>query len=92
MERSEILAAMGGLKLFGMKAAYDEIVATAVKRQPRGRGRTSLWRNLPLIEHDPDPGERVTFDGGEVFIPERLGEAAGVSFRQRAPSAFRQPA
>ncbi len=24
---------MGGLKLFGMKAAYDEIVATAVKRQ-----------------------------------------------------------
>src|SRR5689334_19427971 len=33
MERSEILAAMSGLKLFGMKAAYDEIVATAVKRQ-----------------------------------------------------------
>ena len=33
MERTEILAAMGGLKLFGMKAAYDEIVATAVKRQ-----------------------------------------------------------
>ena len=33
MERSEILTAMGGLKLFGMKAAYDEIVATAVKRQ-----------------------------------------------------------
>jgi hypothetical protein len=26
MERSEILDAMGGLKLFGMKAAYDEIV------------------------------------------------------------------
>ena len=25
MERSEILAAMGRLKLFGMKAAYDEI-------------------------------------------------------------------
>jgi len=33
MERSEILAAMGELKLYGMKAAYDEIVATAVKRQ-----------------------------------------------------------
>ena len=33
MERSEILDAMSGLKLFGMKAAYDEIVATAVKRQ-----------------------------------------------------------
>jgi DNA replication protein DnaC len=33
MERSQILATMGGLKLFGMKAAYDEIIATAVKRQ-----------------------------------------------------------
>jgi len=33
MDRSEILDAMTGLKLFGMKAAYDEIVTTAVKRQ-----------------------------------------------------------
>jgi DNA replication protein DnaC len=33
MERTEILAAMGGLKLFGMRAAYDEIVAMAIKRQ-----------------------------------------------------------
>jgi DNA replication protein DnaC len=33
MERSQILETMSGLKLFGMKAAYDEIIATAVKRQ-----------------------------------------------------------
>jgi hypothetical protein len=33
MERSEILATMGELKLYGMKAAFDQIVATAVKRQ-----------------------------------------------------------
>ncbi len=33
MERSDILTAMGSLKLYGMKAAYDEILATAVKRQ-----------------------------------------------------------
>ncbi len=33
MERSEILATMVDLKLFGMKAAFDEIVTTAVKRQ-----------------------------------------------------------
>jgi DNA replication protein DnaC len=33
MERTEILAAMGGLKLFGMRSAYDEIMATAVKRK-----------------------------------------------------------
>jgi len=33
MERSEILTAMGDLKLYGMKAAFDEIITTAVKRQ-----------------------------------------------------------
>jgi DNA replication protein DnaC len=33
MERTEILTTMGALKLFGMKAGYDEIVSTAVKRQ-----------------------------------------------------------
>ena len=33
MERSEILATMVDLKLFGMKAGYDEIITTAVKRQ-----------------------------------------------------------
>jgi DNA replication protein DnaC len=33
MERSDILGMMGDLKLYGMKAAFDEIVTTAVKRQ-----------------------------------------------------------
>jgi hypothetical protein len=33
MERSQVLDVMGQLKLYGMKAAYDEIVATAVRRQ-----------------------------------------------------------
>ena len=33
MERSEILATRGELKLYGMTAAFDEIIATAVKRQ-----------------------------------------------------------
>ena len=33
MERSEILTAMSDLKLFGMKAAFDEIITKAVKRQ-----------------------------------------------------------
>jgi hypothetical protein len=30
MDRSEILAAMAELKLYGMKAAYDEVIAAAV--------------------------------------------------------------
>ena len=33
MERTQVLDLMGELKLFGMKAAFDEILATAVKRQ-----------------------------------------------------------
>jgi len=33
MERSEILASMGELKLYGMEAAFDEIISTAVERQ-----------------------------------------------------------
>jgi DNA replication protein DnaC len=33
MERSEILATMSELKLYGMKAAFDQIVGAAVKRQ-----------------------------------------------------------
>jgi DNA replication protein DnaC len=33
MERSDILAAMGELKLYGMRSAYDGVLAAAVKRQ-----------------------------------------------------------
>jgi DNA replication protein DnaC len=33
MERTQILDLMGELKLYGMKAAFDEIMATAIKRQ-----------------------------------------------------------
>ena len=33
MERSDVLDAMGKLKLYGMRTAYDEIISTALKRQ-----------------------------------------------------------
>jgi DNA replication protein DnaC len=33
MERTEIFDLMGALKLYGMRAAYDEVMATAIKRQ-----------------------------------------------------------
>ena len=33
MERTEVLDMMGALKLYGMKGAYDEIYATALKRK-----------------------------------------------------------
>jgi hypothetical protein len=33
MQRSEILELMSELHLYGMKATYDEVMATAIKRQ-----------------------------------------------------------
>lgn len=33
MERTEVLEMMGGLKLYGMKSAYDETLANALKRK-----------------------------------------------------------
>lgn len=33
MERTQLFDLMGELKLYGMKAAYDEIITTAIKRQ-----------------------------------------------------------
>ena len=33
MERTKVLDIMGELKLYGMKAAYDETLATAIKRK-----------------------------------------------------------
>lgn len=33
MDRTEMLSTMGALKLFGMKAGYDESVSAAVKCQ-----------------------------------------------------------
>ena len=47
MERSQILKTMSGLKLFGMKAAYDEIIATAVKRQHEPQRVVGDWRRCP---------------------------------------------
>lgn len=50
MERSDILAAMGQLKLVapqvrvprnGMRGAYDGVLTTAVKRQHEPRARSS---------------------------------------------------
>ena len=33
MERTQLFDLMGELQLYGMKAAFDEIMTTAVKRQ-----------------------------------------------------------
>ncbi|MBS7543796.1 IS21-like element helper ATPase IstB [Ancylobacter oerskovii] len=50
MDRSEILASMGELKLYGMKAAFDEIIATAVKRQHEPRRVVGDLLNAEISE------------------------------------------
>lgn len=47
-----------------------------VRAEPRGAAGEDgavpplTLANLPPIEQAPEPGERITFDGGEVFIPD----------------------
>ena len=54
MERSEIMDAMGGLKLFGMRAAYDEKQA-AISRLRSAAELASAHGSVALLrrcEHD----------------------------------------
>jgi hypothetical protein len=41
MERTEVLDMMSGLKLYGMRSAYDETLATAIKRKHEPRSASS---------------------------------------------------
>src|SRR5208282_3976760 len=52
MERTQLFDLMGELKLYGMKAAFDEIMATAVKRQhePQRIVGDLLNAELPLAK------------------------------------------
>ena len=58
MERSEILASMGELKLFGMKAAYDEYVTSESKK---------------LVHTEGGKAANVSLRPGDIVsVPERL--------------------
>lgn len=66
MERSQVLDAMSQLKLCGMRTAYDEIIATAVKRQHEPQQiigdllAAEISESEPLIRHwSEDNGERA---------------------------------
>ena len=81
MERSAIMTTMGDLKLFGMRAAYDEIVASAVKRQHEPQRVGAAGEAVPLTALQPgEAGVVAGFAGGS-----RLGaRLAGLGF---APGA-----
>jgi len=77
MERTQVLEAMGKLKLYGMRAAYDEVLATAVKRQHEPQRvigdllQAEISESEPLMRHwFEHNGERaidqVSDDGGQA--------------------------
>jgi DNA replication protein DnaC len=53
MERAEILGAMADLKLFGMRAAYDELMAMAVRRQHEPQKVVSDLLAAEINESEP---------------------------------------
>ena len=50
MERTEVLGMMSELKLYGMKAAYDETLATALKRQHEPQRPQTSLRSLRRLD------------------------------------------
>jgi hypothetical protein len=42
MERTDILEMMSRLKLFGMRAAYDEVMANGIKRRHEPLGLSGI--------------------------------------------------
>ena len=50
MDRSEIMEMMAALQLSGMRAAYDEIVTTGIKRKlEASRGRSTAVLEAPAL-------------------------------------------
>ena len=73
MERSQVLGAMGQLKLYGMKAAYDEIIATAVKRQHEPQQIVGDLLNAEISVEETPVNETLVRDlaGGEFLEHQR---------------------
>ena len=66
MERSQLFDLMGELKLFGMKAAFDEIMATAVKRQHEPQRIIGDLLSAEISEKQPGTANRYQADRGNL--------------------------
>ena len=66
MERSEILAAMAELKLYGMKAAYDDIITAAVKRQSEPQ---TIIAELLTAEFAENQARSIKYQMGAAKLP-----------------------
>jgi hypothetical protein len=50
MERTEVLDLMGSLKLYGMRSAYHETLAAALKRQHEPQRSQTSVRSLRKLD------------------------------------------
>ncbi len=50
MERNDLFEMMGELKLYGMRSAYDEVMATGVKRQHDRNGSSAALLKAEIDE------------------------------------------
>jgi hypothetical protein len=76
MERTQLFNLMGELKLYGMKAAFDEIMATAVKRQHEPQRIVGDLLNAEISEKQDRPVVRARFHGAERCRRAAVGHGA----------------
>ena len=82
MERQEILAIMDELKLAGMRAAFDEVLANGLKRQhpvprPSPDVDRGCWRGSNLGLHPPGSANSHRNPGREHLRPSGSKSAGG---------------
>jgi len=72
MERSDVFDAMKKLKLYGMRAAYDEVLSTAIKRQhePQQIIGELLTAEIREVRGQPATGSRAAPNGAVDQIPD----------------------
>src|SRR5258708_2448912 len=85
MERSQLFDLMGELKLYGMKAAFDEIMATAVKRQHEPQ---RIIGDLLKAEIGEKQARSIKYQLTITKLP-RLAVSFGRAVRPHGPRASR---
>jgi hypothetical protein len=82
MERTEVLDMMSSLKLYGMRSAYDETLATAIKRKHEPQRFVGNLLNAEISEKQTVPVRRFGADAdGKGEDPPHFRGALGCTTR-----------
>jgi hypothetical protein len=71
MERTEVLDMMSGLKLYGMRSAYDETLAAAIKRKHEPQRFVGDLLKAERADASSPPSRPATTVGASRTAPER---------------------